>query len=108
MTAAAPDERPAAPSQPDAGRTPNGPSRPAAGRAPTGPSQPAAGRAPNGPSRADAGRAPGRPKPARIPLGAEPGRGQSSGLAALGEGLGQPARRGLQGRPAVPPSEGLE
>ena len=44
----------------------------------------------------------------RFRLGAEPGRGQSSGLATLGEGLGQPARRGLQGRPAYPPGEGLE
>ena len=42
-----------------------------------------------------------------IPPGAEPGRGQSSGLASPGEGLGQQAQRGLQGRPTDPSDEGL-
>ena len=46
------------------------------------------------------------PKPARIPLGAEPGHEQSSGLFVPGEGLGQQAQRGLQGRPGYAPDEG--
>jgi hypothetical protein len=47
------------------------------------------------------------PKPARVPLGAEPGREQSSGLFTPGEGLGLLAQRGLQGRPMYPSGEGL-
>ena len=47
------------------------------------------------------------PKPARIPSGAEPGREQSSGLFAPGEGLGRLAQRGLQGRPTYSSDEGL-
>ncbi len=47
--------------------------------------------------------APSRPA---IPPGAEPGREQSSGLFVPGEGLGQLAQRGLQGRVAYPPHEG--
>jgi hypothetical protein len=53
------------------------------------------------------GRAPGRPKPARVPSGAEPGREQSGGLFSPGEGRGLLARRGLQGRPTYPSDEGL-
>ena len=53
-----------------------------------------------------AGRAPGRPKPAYIPSGAEPGQAQPSGLRLPGQGPGQPARRGLQGRPTYPSDEG--
>ena len=45
-------------------------------------------------------------KPARIPLGAEPGHEQSSGLFVPGEGLGQQAQRGLQGRPTYSSGEG--
>ncbi len=47
-------------------------------------------------------------KPARIPSGAEPGHEQSGGLFVPGEGLGQQAQRGLQGRPVYPPDEGLQ
>ena len=47
------------------------------------------------------------PKPARIPWGAEPGRGQSSGRSTPDEGLGHPAQRGLQGRPRYSADEGL-
>ena len=56
----------------------------------------------------DAGRAERRaaPKPARVPSGAEPGHGQSSGLAVPGEGLDCKAQRGLQGRPTYPSDEG--
>jgi len=46
-------------------------------------------------------------KPARIPLGAEPGHEQSNGLFVPGEGLGHRAQRGLQGRPGYSPDEGL-
>ena len=46
-------------------------------------------------------------KPARLPTGAEPGRVQSGGLFAPGEELGPWAQRGLQGRPAYSPDEGL-
>ena len=46
-------------------------------------------------------------KPARIPLGAEPGHEQSGGLFVPGEGLGYQAQRGLQGRPEYSPDEGL-
>ena len=46
------------------------------------------------------------PKPARIPPGAEPGRGPSSGRSSPGEGLDRKARRGLQGRPMYPSGEG--
>jgi hypothetical protein len=48
------------------------------------------------------------PKPARIPSGAERGRGQSCGLASPGEGPGRKARRGLQGRPTYSPAKGLK
>jgi len=54
--------------------------------------------------RAECRAAPSRPA---IPAGAEPGRGQSGGLAAPGEGRGLPAPRGLQGRSAFPSTEGL-
>ena len=47
------------------------------------------------------------PKPARVPLGAEPGHEQSGGLFVPGEGPGRLARRGLQDRPAYSPDEGL-
>ena len=50
-----------------------------------------------------AGPLPSRPA---IPSGAEPGLGQSSGLAMPGEGLGHEAQRGLQRRLAYPPDEG--
>jgi hypothetical protein len=56
------------------------------------------------PTRAERRAAPSRPT---IPSGAEPGRGQSGGLAAPGEGRGLPAPRGLQDRLAYPPAEGL-
>ena len=46
-------------------------------------------------------------KPAGIPMGAEPGHEQSGGLFVPGEGLGQQAQRGLQGRPVYSPDEGL-
>lgn len=42
-----------------------------------------------------------------IPSGAEPGHQQSGGLLVPGEGLGVPARRGLQGWPTYPSDEGL-
>jgi prolyl-tRNA editing enzyme YbaK/EbsC (Cys-tRNA(Pro) deacylase) len=48
--------------------------------------------------------APSRPA---IPAGAEPGHGQSSALVVPGEGPGQVAQRGLQGRPVDSPGEGL-
>ncbi len=54
-----------------------------------------------------AGRAPGRPKPARVPAGAEPGREQSGGLFTPGEGLGHVAQRGLQDRLRYSADEGL-
>jgi hypothetical protein len=47
------------------------------------------------------------PKPARIPLGAEPGHKQSGGLFVPGEELGLPAPRALQGRPMYSSDEGL-
>ncbi len=47
------------------------------------------------------------PEPARIPVGAEPGREQSSGLFTPGEGLGHQAQRGLQDRPRYSADEGL-
>ena len=60
-------------------------------------------------SKPCAGRTPGRPKPQpSFPSGAEPGHEQSSGLFAPGEGLGREAQRGLQGRPAYSPGEGLQ
>ena len=46
------------------------------------------------------------PRPS-FPSGVEPGREQSSGLFTPGEGLGLPAQRGLQGRPAYSTDEGL-
>ena len=46
-------------------------------------------------------------KPARIPMGAEPGHEQSGGLFVPGEGLGQQAQRGLQCRPTYSSDEGL-
>jgi hypothetical protein len=46
------------------------------------------------------------PKPARVPLGAEPGREQPSGLITPGEGLGHLAQRGLQDRPMYSSEEG--
>ena len=54
-----------------------------------------------------ADRAPGRPKPGRVPSGAEPGHCQSSGLVMPGEELGLLAKCGLQGRPTYPSDEGL-
>ena len=78
------------------------------------------------------GRAPGRPKPAggnretrlplmaskpakagseprhSLPLGAEPGHGQSGGLPLPGEGLGSNAGRGLQDRSTYSSNEGLQ
>ena len=56
--------------------------------------------------RAVMGQRPQVAKPARIPSGAEPGHEQSGGLFVPGEGLGQPAQRGLQGRPTYSSSEG--
>ena len=55
----------------------------------------------------DTGRAPGRPKPARIPSGAEPGREQSGGLFSPGEELGLLTQCGLQGRRTYSFAEGL-
>ena len=46
------------------------------------------------------------PRPT-FPLGAEPGRRQSGGLSAPGEGPGGLAWRGLQGRPMYSSDEGL-
>ncbi len=54
-------------------------------------------------ARAERQAAPSRPA---VPSGAEPGHGQSRGLAMPGEGQGCVALRGLQGRPAYPPGEG--
>jgi hypothetical protein len=48
------------------------------------------------------------PKPARAPLGAEPGREQSGGLFSPGEGLGDNAQRGLQGGPTYSSDRGLQ
>ena len=48
------------------------------------------------------------PKPARIPLGAEPGHKASSGRLVPGEGLGGLAQRGLQGRQAYSFDKGLQ
>ncbi len=47
---------------------------------------------------------PGRPA---ICSGAEPGHGQSGGLTVPGEGPGDEAQRGLQGRPMVTSDQGL-
>ena len=47
-------------------------------------------------------------KPARIPLGAEPGHKASWGRFVPGEGLGRLAQRGLQGRRTYPFGEGLQ
>ncbi len=57
---------------------------------------------------ADAGGPSAGPLPSRpaTPPGAEPGHGQSGGLALPGEGLGQQAQRGLQGRATYPSHEG--
>jgi len=56
-------------------------------------------------ARAERRAAPSRPA---IPSGAEPGRGQSSGLATPGEGLRRLAQCGLRGRFAYPQTEGLQ
>ena len=58
----------------------------------------------------EAGRAERRAAPSRpaIPSGAEPGLGQSSGLPMPGEGQVHQDQRGLQGRLAYPPDEGLQ
>ena len=45
-------------------------------------------------------------KPARIPLGAEPGHKASCGRLVPGEGLCHLAQRGLQGRSTYPSVEG--
>ena len=50
-----------------------------------------------------AGPLPSRPA---IPVGAEPGHGLSRGQPMPGEGLGQQAQRGLQGRAAYSTDEG--
>ena len=47
------------------------------------------------------------PEPARIPLGAEAGHGESSGLAVPAEEQQHRLLRGLQGRPAYSTDEGL-
>jgi hypothetical protein len=47
------------------------------------------------------------PKPALMPVGAEPGLEQSSGLFVPGEELGHKAQRGLQGRPTYTSDKGL-
>ena len=49
----------------------------------------------------------GRLASALAPSGAAPGHEQSAGLFMPGEGLGQQAQRGLQGRPVYSPDEGL-
>lgn len=50
------------------------------------------------------------PLPSRsaIPSGAESGHEQSGGLFTPGEGLCFQAQRGVQGRPAYSPDEGLQ
>jgi [NiFe] hydrogenase diaphorase moiety small subunit len=63
--------------------------------------RPVSDQAEGGPS---AGPLPSRPA---IPSGAEPGHARSGGPCMPGEEQGAPALRGLQGRPAYPPDEGL-
>ena len=77
--------------------------RDAWGQQPDGSYRPVLGGDARGAQRAERRAA---PKPARIPSGAESGRGQSGGLSSSGEGPGREDRRGLQGRSTYPSNEG--